>query len=302
MNVIDRKDEMPSTKTPLRYPGGKSKLTNFIYNTMKINGMEDTVYCEPFAGGAGVAMSLLLNCRVKSIILNDLDIAIYSTWYAIIYDTEKLLEAIKRVDVNIDTWKQQKRIYMELKNSDIYSFDLAFATFFLNRTNRSGIITGGPIGGMKQTGKYKLNCRFNKNTLAKRIRAVAEHKEDIQLYNMDVADFIKKVACKQQKNRLFIFFDPPYDGIGNKIYRLAMEAEEYKEMIDLSCKELHDYQWIATYGKSALIERLYCCYNCYPKKYKLQYMATWKRQELELLFHSPATKVDSFSKLQFMEE
>ncbi len=293
---------MPSTKTPLRYPGGKSQLTNFVYHTIQINGMKDTVYCEPFAGGAGVAMSLLLDGRVKSIILNDLDIAIYSAWYAIIYDTDRLIETIQRVDVNIDTWKQQRRIYTELKDSNAYSFDLAFATFFLNRTNRSGIISGGPVGGMKQAGKYKLDCRFNKDTLIKRIRDIAKHRANIQLYNMDVTDFIREVACKQSKDKLFIFFDPPYDGVGHKLYRLAMEADKYQKMIDLSCKELHDYQWIATYGKSALVEKIYACYNCQPKKYKLQYMAAWKRQELELLFHGQATKVESFGKLHFSEE
>lgn len=292
---------MPSTKTPLRYPGGKSQLTNFVYHTIQINSMEDIVYCEPFAGGAGVAMSLLLDGRVKSIILNDLDIAIYSVWYAIIYDTDRLLEAIQKVDVSIDTWKQQRKIYKELKDSNDYSFDLAFATFFLNRTNRSGIISGGPIGGMKQAGKYKLNCRFNKDTLDKRIRDIAKHRANIQLYNMDITDFIKEVACKQPIVKLFIFFDPPYDGVGHKLYRLAMEADKYQEMIDLSCKQLQNCRWIATYGKSALIERLYGYYKCYPREYKLQYMAAWKRQELELLFHSPATKVESFGKLHFME-
>lgn len=153
---------MPSTNTPLRYPGGKSQLTDFVYHTIQLNNINAPIYCEPFAGGAGVAMSLLLRDQVSSIILNDLDTAIYSVWYAILHDTERLLDAIENVTVSMETWHQQRQIYDNLKDSEEYSFELAFASFFLNRTNRSGIITGGPIGGMEQTSKYLVDCRFNK--------------------------------------------------------------------------------------------------------------------------------------------
>lgn len=164
---------MPITNTPLRYPGGKSQLTDFVYHTIQLNNINNTIYCEPFSGGAGVAISLLLKNRVKSIILNDFDTAIYSVWNAILNDTERLLNAIENVNVSMDTWHQQQQIYTDRRDSEEYSFELAFAAFFLNRTNRSGIITGGPIGGMNQTGKYLLDCRFNKQMLSSKIRKIA---------------------------------------------------------------------------------------------------------------------------------
>ena len=290
---------MPSTNTPLRYPGGKSQLTEFVYHTIQLNSIHDTIYCEPFSGGAGVAMSLLLKNRVSSVILNDLDTAIYSIWHAILKDTGRLLNAIENVNVSMETWHQQRQIYDRLRDSEDYSFDLAFAAFFLNRTNRSGIITGGPIGGMEQTGKYLVDCRFNKKTLSTKIRKIADNRNRIELYHLDAVDLIHKVLLRQPTDRLFTFFDPPYYQQGKNLYKNAFDDANHRELA-MAIHTMQSYHWIVTYDDTSKIEEIYSADN-ETLRYTLQYMATQKRREQELFFHSPITTVESFDKVVFEE-
>ena len=288
---------MSSTNTPLRYPGGKSQLTEFVYHTIQLNNINNTIYCEPFSGGAGVAMSLLLKNRVSSIILNDLDTAIYSIWHAIIDDTDRLLNAIENVNVSMETWHQQRQIYDRLRDSEDYSFELAFAAFFLNRTNRSGIITGGPIGGMEQTGKYLVDCRFNKKTLSTNIRKIADNRNRIELYHLDAVDLIHKVLLRQPTDRLFTFFDPPYYQQGKNLYKNAFDDANHIELA-MAIHTMQGYHWIVTYDDTSKIEEIYSADN-ETLRYTLQYMATQKRREQELFFHSPITTVESFDKVVF---
>ena len=288
---------MPSTNTPLRYPGGKSQLTDFVFHTIKLNNIHDTVYCEPFSGGAGVAMSLLLKNRVSSIILNDLDTAIYSIWHAILQDTERLLNAIENVNVSMETWHQQRQIYDKLRDSEDYSFELAFAAFFLNRTNRSGIITGGPIGGMEQTGKYLVDCRFNKRTLSSKIRKIADNRARIELHHLDAVDLIRDVLLHQPADKLFTFFDPPYYQQGKNLYKNAFDDEKHSDLA-MVIRTMQGYHWIVTYDDTPEIEEIYGIDN-ETMRYTLQYMATQKRREQELFFHSPVTTVESFDKVIF---
>ena len=130
--------------SPLRYPGGKHRLAGFIQLAIQNLNMPDCTYVEPFAGGAGVALSLLLDGTVNRIVINDYDKAIYSFWRAVRQEPTSLIDLIQNTPVTIDEWHRQKEIYL---TSTAYSLDLAFATLFLNRTNRSGILNAGPIGG-----------------------------------------------------------------------------------------------------------------------------------------------------------
>uniref|UniRef100_UPI00112FA2A5 DNA adenine methylase n=1 Tax=Campylobacter concisus TaxID=199 RepID=UPI00112FA2A5 len=171
--------------SPLRYPGGKSKLTDFVDNTIKLNNIKNPIYCEPFCGGAGVAINLLLTNKVEKIILNDYDIAIYSFWKAVLEDTKKLGQKIISTEITMQERENQKKIYSELSKTNSYSLDLAFATLFLNRTSVSGIIKGGVIGGKEQKGKYKIYDRFNKEKILEKIEHIAIFKDKVELFNLD---------------------------------------------------------------------------------------------------------------------
>lgn len=200
---------MPVTKSILRYPGGKTQLAKFVSNLITINKMKNPIYCEPFSGGSGVSMELLLMNKVDSVILNDLDPSIYSIWYAILHDTDKLVDAVQAMPITVDEWYHHKDVYTELRDHQRYDFRLAVSTLFLNRTNRGGIITGGPIGGYEQKSKYSLGCRFNKAEIVKKICSIAEQCHRIRLYMLDAKDLINGVLLRENPDQLFTFFDPP---------------------------------------------------------------------------------------------
>ena len=289
---------MSHTYTPLRYPGGKTQLAKFVQHTIEINNVVSPIYCEPFCGGAGVAIDLLLNQKVDSIILNDFDICIYSVWEAILSDTEKFLQKLDDIPVNMDAWHEQRRIYDELKVTGEYSIDLAFATFFLNRTNMSGIITGGPIGGLTQSGNYKLDCRYNKESLRKKIMDIASMRKHIRLYHMDAADFIREVLIHEDPSRLFVFFDPPYYQQGKNLYKNAFRDEGHVNL-SKAIREMHAFKWILTYDNHQRISEIY--QDMQPKWYSLRYTANRKRNEWELFLHSTETVVESYSKVLFKQ-
>ena len=193
-----KKGVLEMNYSPLRYPGGKSKLTPLVEKLMQSAGINNGVYIEPFVGGGGVALSLLINKKVRKIVINDYDVAIYSVWYAILNETDEFLKMIDNAVLTVDEWKKQKDYY--LKNKTTYSIQLAFATFYLNRTNRSGILKAGPIGGYAQKGNYPISARFNKEKLKERVKLIASYKSKIKLYNMEIKDFIRKVIPRYRKD------------------------------------------------------------------------------------------------------
>ncbi|HEO6930813.1 TPA: DNA adenine methylase, partial [Streptococcus agalactiae] len=168
--------------SPLRYPGGKSQVYDFVKELVNLN--ETNTYIEPYMGGMGIALKLLVNNDVKQIMVNDYDRSIYAFWYSVLNHTNQLIDKIESTPITIEEWKKQRKI-QQGKETCHDLLTLGFSTLFLNRTNRSGIIKAGVIGGLKQDGNYKLDCRFNKEKTIKKIRLIASYKKQIKLYNID---------------------------------------------------------------------------------------------------------------------
>ena len=288
---------MPITKSILRYPGGKTQLSKFVANLINLNKIENPIYCEPFSGGSGVSMELLLTNKVDSIILNDLDPSIYSIWYAILQDTEKLINAIQYIPITMDQWYIQKETYTKLRNIPKYNFNLALSTLFLNRTNRGGIITGGPIGGYSQKSKYALDCRFNKSGIIKKIISIAEQRHRIHLYMLDAKDLINDVLLSTSPNRLFTFFDPPYYQQGQALYKNAFKHDDHVSLAQ-AIRSMNEYKWLTTYDECPEIQSIYSDYHLYT--YKLRYSINQFRNANEYLFVSPSTKIKSYDKVKLI--
>lgn len=285
---------MPVTKSPLRYPGGKTQLSNFLSNLLELNKLEKPIYCEPFSGGFGAGLDLLFSDKVSSIIINDLDLGIYSIWYAILYDIESFTELVINTPVTIEEWITQKQIYNDLITSNNYSLNLAFSTFFLNRTNVSGIVNGGPIGGKTQEGKYLIDCRFNKENLINKIKLINIHKDQIKLYNLEANRLINDVLLQIDPRKLFVFFDPPYYKQGKNLYTNYFDHENHVEL--KNCISLMDeYKWITTYDYEEDINKIYSSYPTH--EYQIRYSANRVRKEKEYLFHSKNTLVESHDKV-----
>lgn len=285
---------MPKISSPLRYPGGKSQLSKFVNNLININIDNKSIYCEPFMGGAGVAIELLLNNKIDSLILNDYDSSIYSIWQAILTESERLIDVLEYISLNIDEWKIQRSYYYENKDFIGYDFKLGVAAFYLNRTNRSGIIMGGPIGGHNQKSVYKLDCRFNKKDLINKIKKISSQRERIRLYNLDAVDLISKVLMNENPKNLFTFFDPPYYKQGQVLYRSSFDEAKHLKLAQ-GIKKLENYKWIVTYDNVKEIKNIYNDMQIYT--YNLRYSAQRVRNEVEILFGSPITKLESFDKV-----
>lgn len=242
----------PNFFTPLRYPGGKAGLGQWVAYLMRSNGVSGGTYIEPYAGGAGVALYLLLNEYVEKIIINDIDPIIHSFWWSVINDTEKLIEKIKCTPVDVETWLEQREISKRPEEHDHLS--RGFSAFFLNRSNRSGIIKGGVIGGIDQTGKYKIDARFNKDDLIKRIERIAQRRKSIKLLNIDALKLIEENKKYSQEKSL-IYLDPPYFNKGSQLYKnfyLPKDHQLISEAIS-STKT----PWMVTYDNCKEIQDLY---------------------------------------------
>ena len=238
--------------SPLRYPGGKNRLYRLIAFILEQQQNNNSTYVEPFAGGAGVALSLLLNNDVDNIIINDYDKAIYSFWRSIIHNSEEMIEKIIKTPITIEEWFIQKEIY---KSSNSYSVDLAFATLFLNRTNRSGILNAGPIGGYDQSGNWTLDVRFDKNKIIEKIKTISKHKQRIHVYNKDIISLLKNYSHKFGNNTFF-YFDPPYYNKGQKLYKNYLSHEDHENIRDVIVQVINS-PWIMTYDNVDSIFDLY---------------------------------------------
>ncbi|NYZ76137.1 DNA adenine methylase, partial [Candidatus Micrarchaeota archaeon] len=266
--------------SPLRYPGGKGKIVPYFKQIIKDNLLLDCVYIEPYAGGASVALSLLLDGYVSKIIINDIDRSIYAFWYSVLNETDKLCSLIEKTPVNINVWKKQKAKQRLKEKCGL--IELGFSTFFLNRTNRSGILDAGVIGGLKQSGKWKIDARYNKQELINRIRMISQYKNRIELYNSDAAELIKLVSKSLPKKALF-YFDPPYYVNGKNLYLNYYVDEDHKELSQ-KIRNLKTQNWILTYDNVKSIRRLYASYR--QKRYNLRYSAAKAGFGQELMIFS----------------
>jgi DNA adenine methylase len=266
---------MPTTDTPLRYPGGKTQLAPFVSDLLRSNDLLQCVYCEPFAGGAGIACRLLLNGTISEAWINDIDPAIYAFWFSVLNSTDDLCERIERTTVDIPEWRRQRRIHSTERSNLL---KLGFATLFLNRTNRSGILKGGVIGGLEQSGNYAIDCRFGKDELIRKIRRIALYKEQIQLTSIDAHNYISSNLKKLPKHAL-VNIDPPYYRAGPDLYT---NAYEHKDHVALA-KRVHEmpHRWMLTYDDVPEIRDMYAELPQYRKT--LTYYAQVKRSAVELL-------------------
>ncbi|AVF70003.1 DNA adenine methylase [Vibrio alginolyticus] len=265
--------------SPLRYPGGKSKLTAYVVETLKLNGLEGGTYVEPFAGGCAIAWYLLLEGHVENVWVNDLDPAIHAFWYSVLNRTDELCQLIENTDVTIEEWFRQKEVY---SNDKTNSLQLGFATFFLNRTNRSGIIKAGVIGGLEQNGNYLLDCRYNKERLTQQIRAIAARRENIVLTNVDATLFIDEYL-PDIDGPCLVNIDPPYYVKGKGLYQNFFKHDDHYRLYR-SVRNIQ-HPWIVTYDDTPEIAGIYAEFD--PQPFGLTYTAQTKRKGSELIIHSP---------------
>lgn len=268
--------------SPLRYPGGKAKIADFIKQVVKDNELLDGVYVEPYAGGAAVALSLLMDEYVSRIIINDKDRSIYAFWHCVLYDTDRLCKLIEETPVTMETWREQ-RVFQSVENKETTELlTLGFSTFFMNRTNRSGIIKAGVIGGFDQTGNYKIDARYRKEELIARIRRVASYADRIELYNEDAVDFVKHIIQIVPQNTI-LYLDPPYYKKGRGLYMNYYEDADHEKIRDV-ITNVDTFKWVVSYDNSLFIKELYHSFR--SQEFYLNYSANNNGKGTEVIFFS----------------
>lgn len=244
---------MAKSLSPLRYPGGKSKIYDKVKNLIETNSLGDRTYIEPFAGGFGIGIGLLCDNIVQTAVLNDFDTHIYHFWHSVFYSTDDLLRKITDTPITIDERETQKAVY---KDNSSDALNDGFATLFLNRVNFSGVIKGGPIGGLPQSSSYKLDCRFNKDAIKKKIEDIALLKNRVSLYNYDASDLIIN-RLEYRNNTVFFNIDPPYVVKGSRLYTNYFQKPDHRNLEHVITEHLRGIPWIITYDDCDLIRDIY---------------------------------------------
>jgi DNA adenine methylase len=218
---------------------------------------------------------------VKKITINDKDRSIYAFWHSVLNNTTQFCERIKNTEITIAEWRKQREIQTNKEKADL--LDLGFSTFFLNRTSRSGIINGGAIGGINQTGNYLIDCRFNKVELIDRIRIIASRKKDIRLYQKDAIKLIEQIQQESTRENVVFYFDPPYYLKASSLYMNHYKEEDHKEVSE-KIKSINNIRWIVSYDNVPEIRDLYS--ECQKKEFSFKHTAYSIREGYEILFFS----------------
>lgn len=272
--------------TPLRYPGGKGKLAAYVKEIIRANRLFDGKYVEPYAGGAAIALELLLQEYVATVHINDLSQPVYSFWKAVLNETEELCRLVKNTRLTVASWDRQKRIFA---NPDEHSYiELGFATFFLNRTNRSGILKGGMIGGRDKSGRWKIDARYNADELIFRIQSIAEMRRRIKLTRSDALALLR-FGLPRWDSKTLIYLDPPYVKQGRELYYDFYQPEDHADLATFVRDNMDDRAWIVSYDNVDPIFDLYS--GLRHVVYNVRYTAQENRVGKEVMFFSPKLEI-----------
>ena len=286
---------MATYNTPLRYPGGKQKIAPFVREIILENGLQGISYIEPYAGGAGVAIELLLSGIVGKILLNDSCLSVYSFWNTVLKDPEWLCKKISLASLTIEEWKKQREI---LRNRVDYSIsEIGFATLYLNRCNRSGILSGGVIGGLEQNGYWKMDARFSRKELIRRIEAIANNGDRISVSNKDAEIFIDEYNTSS-KSSAFLYCDPPYLKKADRLYLNHYLPDDHKRIAE-KIQSIEKEYWIVSYDSSEYIANLYGQRKKFI--YNLQYNARRAYLGSELFIFSDALSIPKCSEIKAID-
>jgi DNA adenine methylase len=267
--------------TPLRYPGGKGRFAPLIAETMRANNLEGGHYLEPYAGGAGVALVLLFDNLVEQIHINDADPAIAGFWRVATQKTGELIAMVQSEPVTMDAWHHWRAVmFGDISGNEL---ERGFATLFMNRTNRSGILKAGVIGGKAQSGAYKLDERFMRDALCKRLERIGCNANAIHVYEEDAHQLL--LRCHQfLPMRSLIYLDPPYYVKGAGLYRNFYKHDDHLKIARLLGSSRFRRPWVVSYDNADEIRAMYdYARSC---TYGLDYTAQTRYTGAEVMFFS----------------
>ncbi|WP_025731517.1 DNA adenine methylase [Heyndrickxia ginsengihumi] len=243
--------------SPYRYPGGKSKVIDFLYSQLPKKQYKNLV--SPFAGGASFELALLDAGVVDNLYLNDLDIGVFSFWWVVKHMPDELIYRIERREPSHKEFSEaQFLIKNDYRGADV--LNAAWASFLVNRLAFSGIVKANPLGG-KKGGKEKLLSRWNPQDLIKRIKKVHELSNRIEIFQERAVDIIEEYYWDSDT---LIFCDPPFVNKGKQLYHCYYSKKEHVELsqlLDSLYVGCPGADIIVTYDYSQWLEELYVSPN-----------------------------------------
>ncbi len=285
---------MPHYRTPLRYPGGKQRLARFLVEVLECNDAVGSNYVEPYAGGAGIAMELLFEEKVRHVYLNDSSPLIYSFWQAMLTQTDRFCSMVSRARLTVEAWKRHREVIRHPDRHDVVQ--VGFSTFYLNRCNRSGVLKAGVIGGLDQSGSWKMDARFSRRGLIDRIAAFAEHRERITISNHDAEEFMTGKVNALPPHTI-VYCDPPYYVGADRLYLNTYRKEDHVHLARVIQHKLR-HPWLVSYDGHPDIIALYRKRRRF--RYSLQYSAMKSYAAREVFFFSDGLKLPRTSRLPYI--
>lgn len=261
---------MNQVLNPLRYPGGKRTLVNYIDDLLRANNLQGVTFIEPYAGSAVVGLELLRRGTIGYLVLCEKDILIYAFWKSVFDRTDDLCERIMETPVTIETWHNLSYLRQVEDLTGASLLDLGFAGLFFNRTNFSGILNAGPIGGLSQNSKYSIDCRFNKTRLVNIIRRLSELRDQVEVHCGDAITFMKSQQKSFLKRSTFAYFDPPYYRKGSRMYRHFYTEKDHMELAKY-VTQVRYLDWIISYDDAPFIYHLYASLGAQCRSFHLDY-------------------------------
>lgn len=285
---------MTRSRTPLRYPGGKQRLAPFVDEVLQANNAIGWNYVEAYAGGAGVAMQLLLAGRVRRVYLNDSSRQIYAFWKSIVGQADEFCRRISRSSLSIATWKKHREVFRRPDEHDL--LELGFSTFYLNRCNRSGVLTAGVIGGLDQGGEWTIGARFPRKELIRRIEAIAECASQIVVSNRDAEEFLLRKVNRLPQQTL-VYCDPPYYARAERLYLDHYRPDDHARLSEVIQSKLKR-PWLVSYDGHSEILRLYGKRRHFL--YSLQYSAMRSYSGAEVFVFSDDLSIPRTSDIPYI--
>lgn len=255
--------------SPLRYPGAKRRLAVFVAEVLKLNNLKPKLLVEPFAGSLSVSLQLLQGGHVEKIAIGEKDPLVASFWKVAFNQTSWLKKEIQEIPITLERWKYFRN------NNFTNDRERALACLFLNRTSFSGILahSAGPIGGQKQESEYKIDCRFNKEMLSKRLDKLAALKKKVVfIENKGWEGTLEKASSLgYKKNEIFYYLDPPFYFKADKLYRHFFNDDDHQKLHDAIMKEKSP--WLLSYDMAEAIVEKYTKNGSLPSKIGFLYSA-----------------------------
>lgn len=268
---------------PLRYPGGKHYLTDYVAALIECSNLTGCTLCEPYAGSAAVSLDMLARGLVDRVVLIEKDPLLYSFWRAVAECPDELCKRIGQLDVSLDTWNRLLSFRSAQTPLEHPLLDMAVACVFYNRTNFSGILAANPLGGKSQTSAYSIDCRFNKTTVIGHIERIAQYHEHMRVKWADAVSFMRASLNELNRDRCLVYADPPYYEKGKDLYRYHYSDQQHEELARLLKKAR--FSWLLSYDDHPFIEELYFggTSSLKSQRLHLDYIAQKRKQGRELL-------------------